>query len=183
MKEQSLPYFYAGILFNLSKKKQKGRQWVSDLQKIVPLFQEEKQESKTLLKILNSPLISPHKKKALLTRLFQGKIDDTLLFFLMQLADQNRFQLVPKIFNLFSLKMDEIEGVLRVELTVPIQLDETNRKRLEHKLTEAYQKKVQINQKIDPSILGGMILHFFDNKMLDYSLKTRLIELQTSLGS
>lgn len=182
-KEDILPLIYSRALLRLSQKTHKGEKYISDLKVILSCF-EQKQNGgiKALKKLLCSPLIARQKKKSLLKTLFQGRIEDDLFFLLGKLSDENRLCLLPKIFKLFSIEMQKKEGILAVEVVVSNPLDETNKSRLEKKLAEKYQKKIEIRENIEPAILGGMIL-FFSNKMLDYSLKTRLSQLEKSLGS
>lgn len=176
MKEQSLPSFYSRVLFDLSERKKNREKYLFDLKEALAIFEQ----NAILTNVLSSPFVTRGQKKGILERLFRGKLEEDLLSLLEKLCDKNRLSLLPKILELFSKRIQKESGVLGVELIVPDHLDETNRCALEEKLAAAYGKKVELREKIDRRLIGGMILLFPNNQMLDYSIKTRLCKLQQS---
>lgn len=74
----------------------------------------------------------------------------------------------------YSVKLDQSTVKAKVKTVVP--MDEETKERLRSSLTELVGKDVELVNVIDPSILGGMVIHMGD-AIVDMSLSTRLNDL------
>jgi len=61
-----------------------------------------------------------------------------------------------------------------------VPLDEEERKTLEEKLRARFGERLAIDYRVDPDILGGMIVRVGD-VLMDYSLRSRLESLRQRL--
>ncbi|MBO8126342.1 MAG: F0F1 ATP synthase subunit delta [Firmicutes bacterium] len=74
-----------------------------------------------------------------------------------------------------TVQFDQSKAKAKVKTVVP--LDDEAREKLGRVLKELTGKDVELNNVIDPSILGGMIVQMGDT-IIDMSLATRLNELE-----
>lgn len=177
MKEQSLCNRYAGILLFVASKSKQEELYLTQLSEVTQLFQKEDLLRKTFL----SPLISEKEKKNALWKLFEPHVEHGLLLFLSILLKRNRFPLLPQILRQFTLQVKQKMGITPIELISIDKIDSDSKKILEQKLEKALGHKLELIEKRDPRLLGGMILLFPNHQMLDQSLKTRLNHLNTYL--
>jgi F-type H+-transporting ATPase subunit delta len=73
------------------------------------------------------------------------------------------------------------EGPTPVEVVSAIALTEAQRKDLETKLISQYGAGLKFAYRVDPAILGGMIVRVGD-KLIDGSVASRLAAMKQSLG-
>ena len=92
--------------------------------------------------------------------------------------DNNRGGYWKAIVEIYIQKYKQEEGIVDVNVTSSIELKTEEIKKIESFLKQKYNyKKVNINNKIDTSIICGVILSF-DGKQIDYSLKTILQKMK-----
>lgn len=102
--------------------------------------------------------------------------------FVHVLAGNGRLPVLPEISALFDELKREAERVLKVNVrsAAPIGVDETLR--LKNALNRRFgsNTKIEIEQSVDPSILGGAIIEAGDI-VIDGSVRGRLVRLQQAL--
>lgn len=177
MKDLVRPAFYSNVLFQFASQNKSEEKYLQELQRILEIF--EKNES--LRQVLFFPIVSDKEKQRVLRRIFNNQFDETIVYVLEKLMEQNSLDLLPAIIDSFSSQLRQKQGILDIELIVPEPLNEENKRALQEKLIAAYGKQVELHEKIDRQTIGGMVLLFPNNKMLDYSLKTKLNQLQDNL--
>ncbi|MFO0677126.1 MAG: ATP synthase F1 subunit delta [Polyangiaceae bacterium] len=96
------------------------------------------------------------------------------------LLDRRRIRFLPAISQRLREMSDLQKGIVRAEVTTAAPLSETFYQRLEAQLAKMTGKKVTLDRKQDPSIIGGVITRIGDT-LYDGSLKSRLESLKTSL--
>lgn len=140
--------------------------------------------------IFESPAISNLEKKEIIKKIFSephgNSQDHTLMNFLFLLIDKQRISLLPEIQEKLSKLIDENKGVVEAEVFSSMDLDsntiEQLKKTLEKTLAWDKQavKKVKIEHKVDPSLLGGIKVKVND-LVYDGSIKGRLENLKRRL--
>ncbi len=177
MNEHALPTFYANILYELSIKPNDAERYLSNLQMVLKTIQEHPK----LETVLYSPLIGHHEKQNIIKRLFGEELDPIVSAFLKKLLEMNRMNLLSRIVQKFSRRVRDEQGILDVKLVLAETADDRDKRALKTKISGAFGKQIDLYEELNRKIIGGMILMFSNNKMLDYSLKTRLNRLQESL--
>jgi F-type H+-transporting ATPase subunit delta len=111
-----------------------------------------------------------------------AKVSPQALNFVHLLIEQDRTELVEQVVSEYERLLDAYYlGVEYVEVTTAIPLEEEQKERIIRRLAELRGKQVRLSTQIDPSILGGMIIRIGD-RVIDGSVRNRLIELKQSLG-
>ena len=87
--------------------------------------------------------------------------------------DHNRGRFLPEIIDRYTQLYRARCGYRTVTAVVARPLREDQRAKLSQDLAEAMHAKVDLDVRVDPSILGGVVLRYGD-KMLDNSIRGRL---------
>lgn len=131
---------------------------------------------------LASPRITEEAKETMLNRVFQGKLDKTLLNFLKVLTRRRRLGALRAIQVATSALRDEKHGKVRVQVTSAQPLTDTQKSEIIAKLKTNLGKTAVLVEKIDPSLLGGLILRIGD-RVYDGSALGKLQVLRRAVAS
>ncbi|KAK6120784.1 hypothetical protein DH2020_045471 [Rehmannia glutinosa] len=112
----------------------------------------------------------------------QAKFSDITKNFLVLVAEYGRLGHVERIAQRFSELTMAHRGEVKATVTTVIPLPPDEEKELRETLQEilGQGKKVKVEQKIDPSILGGLVVEF-GQKVFDMSIKTRAAQMERFL--
>lgn len=91
-----------------------------------------------------------------------------------------RLGLGPDIASFFREMVDEERGIARAIVTSAVELDADRRADLERQLARQTGKQVTVEARVDPGILGGLVVRIGD-RMVDGSTRARLRTLRTQL--
>ncbi len=129
--------------------------------------------------MLKSPVIQNDKKIAALNALFNGKVDSLTMSYLTLLVTKNREAFFPEIAKEFVNQYKLMNKITSVKVITATELSEAAMEALRKKLLETGTtfENLEIETKIDPSLIGGFVLEF-DNKRYDASLSHKLSELK-----
>lgn len=132
---------------------------------------------------LENPAIQVEAKQRLVRGALEAAIpglDPVLGNLAMLLVARGRMALMPAIAEAFRAALNELRGIENAEVTTAIPLDEELRRRFARELSRATRRQVALETRVDPSILGGVILRVGD-KLLDASVAGRLAALRRQL--
>ncbi len=126
-----------------------------------------------LVKLFSSPSLATGEKMAALERIFKGRISDTVFNFLCVLVSKNRIRNFSGILRAFKDAINEHSGIIEVAAVVAMPLKPEVKARLCQKLEAVTGRKINLVEKVEPSILGGIILNY-GNMQMDSSVKSKL---------
>lgn len=135
-----------------------------------PMFQD----------VLADPAISESDREALLKRVFEGRVDTGLLNFLLVLNSHGRVASLAAIAGAFDDLMQAQLGRIEVDVTVAQTLDASQLEAVRQKIGAALKKDPVIQQFLDESIIGGMILRVED-QLIDGSVRTQLAQIRRQM--
>ncbi len=142
------------------------------------MFHRLTRENKAFALMLKSPIIRHEKKKAILDRIFAGKVHPLTLAIIEILTRKNREPLLPAIASEFHNAYNEYMGISKASITTTIPMDKGIRAAVEELVKKLSNKKlVEIDEKIDKDLIGGFILQVGD-KQVDASIKNKLDKLK-----
>jgi F-type H+-transporting ATPase subunit delta len=169
---------YASALFALAQEQGATEQVAADLARFSALLGE----SADLARLVRSPAFSAEEQvKALGAVLSKVGIGGLTEKFLKLVAAKRRLFAVPTMIADFGKLNDAARGVSRAEVTVAEPLSPANLEALRTALREtAGSSSVEMNVKVDPSIIGGLIVKL-GSRMVDGSLKTKLNSIRTRM--
>lgn len=109
------------------------------------------------------------------------EIDGAVAGFLKVLRKKNQMKLAKKIIEKFSEIYNKKNGIVETNVITRYKIQDTITKKIESFIKEKYQaKKVILNNKIDLSIKGGIIIKVGD-EILDGSVAKQLQNLKSIL--
>ena len=160
---------YAQSLLDLAEQSQVVDAVETDLETIASLLAREPM----FQAFLASPYFAEQAKRDVISRVFSDKLHRLTLNFLAVAIDHNRGRLVPEIADRYMQLYRTRSGYRTVTAVVAQALDRDQQAKLAQDLAEAMNTKVDLDVRVDPSILGGVILRYGDS-MLDNSIRGRL---------
>jgi F-type H+-transporting ATPase subunit delta len=133
-----------------------------------------------MLNFLSAPQVLDETKKSLLRKVFTERIDRLLVEFLVVLVDKNRIGYLPEIIDEYARLVEAEQGVGRVTVVTAVPLNDAERKKLSAKMVAKTGLKIVLEEKVDPAIVGGMIVVLHD-EIIDGSIRHGLNLLKEQL--
>ena len=122
--------------------------------------------------LLASPKIKKLDKIGFLTSLTNNK-NEHLESFLSVLIDNKKVYYIDSIFNLYLEMVLNNNNTTIATIDTAFALTDKQKKSLQNHLEKKHNKKIQIEEKIDKSLLAGIKISV-DNKVTDHSVRYRL---------
>ena len=146
------------------------------------LFSKICAENRSFLVMLRSPVIRHENKKAILEKVFSGKVNGLTMAIINILTRKNREPLLPAIANEFHNAYNEYKGIGKAFITTTIPMDKDLRDAVENIVKELSNKKhVELEEKVDRDLIGGFILNVGD-RQIDASIKNKLKALSVKFN-
>ncbi len=175
----SMPGRYAGALFDLAGDQNKVAEVEGDLAK----FQTFLDDSEDLRRLVASPVFtSEDQGKALKGICEKAGLSALTTNFLQVVAKNRRLFAVPQMVKDFKSLAAHKRGEVTAEVTSAQPLSDEQIAQLKETLKSSVGKTVMLDAKVDPSILGGLIVKV-GSQMVDSSLRTKLTAIRTGLKS
>ena len=127
-----------------------------------------------------SPYFSSQEKKEGIAKLVTDA-DENFVRFLELLAERHRVPAVFRIRRAFDEMWAEENKLLPVTVTSAVELDDKLVEDIGKRITEQTDRKVDLSSKVDPDVLGGIVLQV-GNMVLDASLRNRLEQLRKQVA-
>lgn len=167
---------YTDVIFGLALEEGLLRQIGEELSGIVDIVRENPQ----YMTFLTSPQIAKADKISSIDAIFGGKVENTTKNFIKVLIGNGRAMYLSDIAKQYKKLQREHEGIVYIEAITSIAMDEEQKERLTTKLESTLGKRIELNNIVDASIIGGMKIRMGE-KSLDASLKSRLKALHSEL--
>jgi F-type H+-transporting ATPase subunit delta len=168
---------YATALFDLARDEKSVDAVKSDLDKFNALLNE----SADLKRLVRSPVFSAEAQlKALSAVLDKAGISGITAKFLKVLTSNRRLFAVADVIRAYNALVANFKGEATAEVTVAEALNDKNLDALKAALKSVTGKDVALNVKIDPSIIGGLVVKV-GSRMVDSSLRTKLNSIKHAM--
>jgi F-type H+-transporting ATPase subunit delta len=112
--------------------------------------------------------------------LAKAKITGLAANFIKLVASKRRLFAIRGMVTAYNALADQRAGVVKAEVTVADKLSDKNRKAVLEALRSVTGKNVTISEKIDPSLIGGIIVKM-GSRMVDSSVRTKLNSLKIAM--
>jgi F-type H+-transporting ATPase subunit delta len=168
---------YAAALFELAK----DQRQTAEVERDVVAFQAMLDASDDLRRLVRSPVISAEDQaKALGAVLEKAGISGLTANFVRLIARNRRLFAVGDMFRGFRALTARERGEVSAEVATAHALTPEQLQLLSDTLRAQVGKNVQINTRVDPSLLGGLIVRI-GSRMIDSSLRTKLDNLKVAM--
>jgi F-type H+-transporting ATPase subunit delta len=139
------------------------------------------ESSSDLKAFIASPLVSREEQAGVLEALLpKANVTGLVANFVMTVAKNGRLAAIQPIMSAYGAIYSRAQGEVLAEVTSAAALTTAQVESLTGSLKEKLGKTPVLTQKIDPRILGGLIIKV-GSQMLDSSLKTHLNSLKIAM--
>lgn len=168
---------YAAALFELAK----DQRQLADVERDLVGFQRLLDESADLRRLVRSPVISAEDQaKALAALLAKAGVVGLTGNFLQLISRNRRLFAVGDMIKSFRALAARERGEVSADVTSAHALSQEQLQLLSDTLRTQVGKNVQINTRVDPALLGGLIVKI-GSRMIDSSLRTKLDNLKVAM--
>ncbi len=173
MKEQILARRYAKALFTLAQE----RKVVDKIRNELHSFAAAMEENAEFGDFFRSPENSRAAKRTAVEKIFQDRFSALFFNFLLLLIHKGRHNAVPDIVLAFDELYDRHYRRTRALALTAVPMDTALADELREKLSRSLNKQIELENMVDPSLLGGIVLNV-DGQVLDGSVKQQLERLR-----
>jgi F-type H+-transporting ATPase subunit delta len=168
---------YATALFELARDENQLDQVAVSMDRFVGLLND----SPDLQRMVRSPAISADDKRRALGSILEATdIRGISANFLNLVARNNRLFVVRDMAKAFNSLVNAHRGLASAEVTSAHPLSDAHKAALSAALDASLGQKVSLDCKVDPHILGGLIVKV-GSRMIDSSLRTKLNNLHVAM--
>ncbi|HLZ58442.1 MAG TPA: ATP synthase F1 subunit delta [Ktedonosporobacter sp.] len=166
---------YAGAVFDLARKQNTLERTLEDVQEIAKLFAHRK-----LSYLLREPKIPAQRKETVLRQALTPKVLPTSLNLALLIVQRELVEVMPNLAReLEQLVLDYKNEAVAI-VTTAAEMDQAQASLVKQALERKTGKKIIMQTRIDPSILGGVVARVGD-QVIDGSVRSRLATLQQQL--
>ena len=169
MRPATIARNYAETLLTLAQKAEDPRGWGKMISDVSAAMGSDI----TLRHFLESPKVSADQKKEILGKAFADRAPRLFVRFLQALVTNRRQMLIPRIATEYFSLLDAAENRVHADVTLAHQPTDEETARIAASLRKALGKDVVPHVRVDPSIIGGVVVKMGDTVM-DGSVRRRL---------
>ena len=122
---------------------------------------------------------TPEQREELVRNVFTG-MHPALVDVLLVMSERDDLELANRVYAAFDGLIEEKLGVVVVDVTTAVPLDDALRETISNKAAQDLGKKVVLRERVDKSILGGIIMSV-SGRRIDASIATQLDTARTVL--
>lgn len=122
---------------------------------------------------------TPEQRETLVRNVFAG-MNSALVDVLLVMAERDDLSLANRIYAAYNGLIESKLGIAVVDVTTAVELDDALRETISNKAAQDLGKKVVLRERVDKSILGGIIMSV-SGRRIDASIATQLETARTVL--
>lgn len=164
---------YATALFSVGEERDKTQDYLWEFKAIIRLMDVHS----SFVLFLNHPTVSKEIKKNVIKSALYQKISQEMVNFIFLVIDKNRQNSLKEIFREYSNLYRKSKSLRYAKVFTVVALDEDEKIRLKSKLDQRFATDVLVENIIDESVLGGMVIRM-GFTVIDASLKGELDRLR-----
>lgn len=172
-----LPGRYAAALYDLAGERRELDAVVDQMESLGRLIDE----SAPFRRLLSSPLVDVTQARAATEAVLKEQgFGKTVSDFVGVIANNRRLAVLRSIVTAFAALVADKRGVVTANVASAHKLSDVQREQLRARLIEAGFGNVNIQESVDPALLGGLVVRV-GARLYDTSLKSRLQRLQYAM--
>ena len=168
---------YAAALFDIADERRMLDEVASDLRELRAMLAA----SVDLSRLVTSPILTRREQgKAIATLAERAGFSPLIRDFLAVVAKNRRLFAIPAMIEAYIEKLAEQRGEITAEVIAARPLSETQLALLSDQLRRSVGRRVSVDARVDPGLIGGMIVKV-GSRMVDGSVKSKLQRLQLAM--
>lgn len=170
---------YARAIFELAGEKgdREVDAWVRRLEAVSAVLMDP-----AAVRVFSSPAVPSSRRVELMDGLRTEAMGPGGLNLARLLVAAGRPALIQEIIEEYGALADGAAGRVRATATTAVELDNRDSERIAKELSARLGKEVRLELRVDPAIVGGMVLQVGD-RLIDASVATRLQQLRRRLAT
>ena len=168
---------YAHSLFSLAEEENKEKEIFEELTELVGIFTENPEYTV----LLDSPTVNVSERCTLIDEAF-SVCGEYVKNFLKILCEKKYIHIFPECVKEYEKQYNKKLGIEKVTAITAVPLSDELREKLIKKLEIDTGKTIALAERVDKSILGGIILRT-ENSQTDASVRARLEGIRAELSS
>ncbi|MBK8051929.1 MAG: ATP synthase F1 subunit delta [Saprospiraceae bacterium] len=147
------------------------------------LYFTDAMRNRDLYLLLKSPIINAGKKLSIIKTVFGNKVGSTTMAFFEIIIKKGREMYLPEIAADFigQYKLYNKISTIKITTASPLSQDAMNDIKSKLLASNITMEKLEVTEKVDPSIIGGFIIEAGD-KLYDASIAHKLEEMKKNLS-
>jgi len=168
---------YAKAAFQFANENSKLSEWSEILSFVTAVVEDDK-----VAEVLDDPKFTSEQKTDVVTKICAERLDKGIENFISLLASNGRLALLPQILELYEKLKAEQEQSVDVEIISAFEVSPAENQILAGALAKRFNQEVNIETKVDQSIIGGLIIRAGD-LVIDGSVRGKLAKLAETMNS
>ncbi len=164
---------YAKSIFDLCQEKDSLERTYKEINILIQVFKN----NKTILDFLINPVISFSQKKDFFDKGLKDKLDNLTMSILYFVIRNKRANILIQILEEYNLLYRKEKKIMYVDLVTAKKANDELKSIIIKRLGQ--EKKILLNEKIDKSILGGVLIKVND-KQFDSTVKNHINKIKSS---
>ncbi len=168
---------YATALFDIADERRALDQVAIDLRQLRAMLAQ----SVDLMRLVRSPILSRREQaRAVEAVAERAQLSPLVRDFLAVVARNRRLFAVPAMIEAYLARLAARRGEITAEVVAAQPLTETQLDNLSEHLRRSVGRRVTIEARVDPRLIGGMIVKV-GSRMIDASIESKLRRLQLAM--
>jgi F-type H+-transporting ATPase subunit delta len=136
-------------------------------------------ESRDLYLLLKSPIVSSEKKTEIVKAIFDGKLGELTMNFILLLVKKGREPYLPEVVTEFLEQNKKLDHITTIKITTAEKVDAAALEAIKAEFLKSVNTddNIEVETAIDASLIGGFVVEFGD-RMYDASVKHKLAKLK-----
>ena len=169
MQKTSASNRYAKALFEMSLDNNSTKEVLTDLRFIFDLLKR----NKSLEMLTSNPTIKKSSKKQIFVNTFSNKINKITLNFLLLVTNKGREAYLEDLINKYKEIYNNHNKISVIEVVSAKPLTDEQKNIITAKATTENNRKIYLKEKIDPDLIGGVIIKK-EGAQYDASIRKKL---------
>ena len=164
---------YGQSLYDLAVEENLSDEILGEMEAVKQIFKE----NPDYVTLLSEPSIPKHERLQLVDKAFDNSLQPYLMNFIKILIEKGLLREFSACQKRFRKSYNEDHGIADALVTTAVTLDSNQLSLLKDKLEKISGKKILLQQKTDPGVLGGVRVDL-EGQLFDGTVKGRLSELR-----
>ena len=167
------------ILSHLGKNARMSSQELQKILDDLKLVQTTIQESADLKNSLENPSVKEEDKAAIVAKVF-GKVSTNALNLLKLCVQKRRSDILADLADHYETAFLNQQGIELASFESATSVSDSEVAEIKAQLERIFDKSIQVQNKENPDLIAGLKIKV-SNKVIDYSLKTKIKKLRQTL--
>lgn len=167
---------YAKAVFQLAVERDELENWLEDLTQLADSITNSE-----FSEVLSAPRVPSTQKERVIREALGASVGPLALNLMFLLTGRGATHALPEIADRYQEMLDAHMGIERAEVVSAVPLDDAQRDSVADMLARTSGKEIRLSARVDPEILGGMVIRVGD-RVMDGSARTRLQSMRRDMA-